>query len=109
MSSPAGRRLTCTHGMVCRVSTPRKPRVAVVYGGRSTEHAISCVSAGSILNALDPDEFEVVPIGITREGRWMITDGRPLAIEGRRLPEVADAGNAVAVSPDAAALSLSDV
>ena len=51
----------------------RKTRVAVVFGGRSTEHAISCVSAGSILAALDPDEFEVVPVGITREGRWVLT------------------------------------
>ena len=42
-------------------NTPRKTRVAVVFGGRSTEHAISCVSAGSILEALDSDEFEVVP------------------------------------------------
>src|ERR1041384_3598476 len=87
---PAGRRLSCTHGMVCRVSTPRKTRVAVVFGGRSTEHGISCVSAGSILNALDPDEFEVVPIGITREGRWVLTagDGKSLAIADRALPEI---------------------
>ena len=62
----------------------RKTRVAVVFGGRSTEHAISCVSAGSILGALDPDEYEVVPVGITREGRWVLTSGDPaqLAIDG---------------------------
>ncbi len=50
------------------VSTPRKTRIAVVFGGRSPEHAISAVSAGSVLGALDPDEFEVVPVGITRRG-----------------------------------------
>jgi D-alanine-D-alanine ligase len=89
--------------MVCRVSTPRKTRVAVVFGGRSTEHGISCVSAGSILSALDPDEFEVVPIGITREGRWVLTagDGKSLAIADRALPEItASSGTGVVLAPD---------
>jgi len=85
------------------VTSPRKTRVAVVFGGRSTEHAISCVSAGSILAALDPDEFEAVPIGITRTGQWVLTSGDParLAISGRRLPEVtADSGTSVVLSGD---------
>ncbi|HET9518975.1 MAG TPA: D-alanine--D-alanine ligase A, partial [Actinoplanes sp.] len=59
------------------MTTPGKTRVAIVFGGRSSEHAISCVSAGSILAALDPDEFQVVPVGITREGRWVLSDGDP--------------------------------
>jgi D-alanine-D-alanine ligase len=62
------------------------------------------VSAGSILGALDPDEFEVVPIGITRAGRWVLTDGNPeqLAITDRRLPEItADGGQAVVLTGDA--------
>jgi len=65
-------------------------RVAVVYGGRSSEHAISCVSAGSILRHLDPDRFEVIPVGITAEGTWLRTDARPedLAITDRQLPAV---------------------
>lgn len=65
-------------------------RVAVVYGGRSSEHAISCVSAGSILRHLDPDRFEVIPVGITAEGTWLRTDARSedLAITDRRLPAV---------------------
>ncbi|MGH3655664.1 MAG: D-alanine--D-alanine ligase A, partial [Micromonosporaceae bacterium] len=54
------------------MSTPSKPRVAIIFGGRSTEHAISCVSAGSAVAALDPAEFEVVPVGITRQGRWVL-------------------------------------
>jgi D-alanine-D-alanine ligase len=86
------------------VTSPRKTRVAVVFGGRSTEHAISCVSAGSILGALDPDEFEVVPVGITRTGRWVLTSGDPaqLAISGQRLPEItADGGKAVVLTGDA--------
>ena len=71
--------------------TPAKTRVAVVFGGRSTEHAISCLSAGGVLAALDPDEFEIVPVGITREGRWILTDGDPraLSLDARRaLPEI---------------------
>jgi D-alanine-D-alanine ligase len=86
------------------VTSPRKTRVAVIFGGRSTEHAISCVSAGSIFQALDPDEFEVVPIGITRAGQWVLTSGDPaqLAITDRSLPEItASAGSAVVLSSDA--------
>jgi D-alanine-D-alanine ligase len=85
------------------MSTPRKTRVAVVFGGRSPEHAISCVSAGSILAALAPDEFEVVPVGITREGRWVLMgdNAQSFAIEGRRLPEItAGSGSAVVLAPD---------
>lgn len=50
-------------------------RVAVVFGGRSEEHAISCVSAGSVIAALDPAKYEVVPIGITKDGRWVLESG----------------------------------
>src|SRR5258708_5935634 len=46
------------------VQGQRKIRVAVVFGGRSTEHAVSCASAGLILSAIDPDRYEVLPIGI---------------------------------------------
>ncbi len=85
------------------MSTPRKTRIAVVFGGRSTEHAVSAVSAGSILAALDSDEYEVVPVGITREGRWVLTNGDPqsLAIQGRRMPEItAGSGDAVVLPGD---------
>lgn len=78
-------------------------RVAVVYGGRSSEHAISCVSAGSILRHLDPQRFEVVAIGITPGGSWVLTDARPeaLAITGRQLPEVSgEAGTTLALAAD---------
>lgn len=65
-------------------------RVAVVYGGRSSEHAISCVSAGSILRHLDPRRFEVVAVGITPDGSWLRTDIDPaaLVINDGRLPGV---------------------
>ncbi|GAB1642646.1 D-alanine--D-alanine ligase family protein [Krasilnikovia sp. MM14-A1259] len=83
------------------MSTPRKTRVALVFGGRSTEHGISCVSAGSILSALSPDEYEVVPVGITRAGRWVLAgaDPAPLAIADRRLPEITAAAGAAVVLP----------
>jgi D-alanine-D-alanine ligase len=72
------------------VSRGSRVRIAVVFGGRSNEHAISCVSAGSILRNLDPQRFDVVAIGITPEGSWMLTDGDPdaLAITNRQLPGV---------------------
>ncbi|MFZ0835575.1 MAG: D-alanine--D-alanine ligase family protein [Mycobacterium sp.] len=70
--------------------TVGKVRVGVIYGGRSNEHAISCVSAGSILRHLDPMRFETVPIGITREGTWVLTGADPgkLAITDGQLPQV---------------------
>lgn len=52
--------------------TERKPRVAVVFGGRSSEHSISCLSAGSVLRAIDREKYDVVPVGITTEGRWVL-------------------------------------
>jgi D-alanine-D-alanine ligase len=55
----------------------RRIRVAVVFGGRSSEHAISCVSAGSVIEALDPERYDVIPIGITPEGRWVLESGEP--------------------------------
>lgn len=49
----------------------RKHRVGVLFGGRSGEHEVSLLSAASILNAIDRKQYEVVPIGITKEGRWL--------------------------------------
>ncbi|RPE40430.1 D-alanine--D-alanine ligase [Streptomyces sp. Ag109_O5-1] len=70
----------------------RKPRVAVVFGGRSSEHGISTVTAGAVLNAIDRTKYDVLPIGITREGRWVLTADEPerMAITERRTPEVGD-------------------
>ncbi|MEU1189753.1 D-alanine--D-alanine ligase family protein [Streptomyces sp. NPDC005859] len=68
----------------------RKPRVAVVFGGRSSEHGISVVTAGAVLRAIDRTKYEVLPIGITREGRWFLTADEPerMAITDRRTPDV---------------------
>jgi len=67
------------------------------------------VSAGSILSALDPDQYEVVPVGITRQGRWVLAGGDPaqFAIAGRHLPEVtAASGNSVVLAADPTATDL---
>jgi D-alanine-D-alanine ligase len=55
----------------------RKPRVALVFGGRSGEHPISCITAGSVLAAIDRDRYDVVPVGITTDGRWVLESGDP--------------------------------
>ncbi len=72
--------------------SPRKPRVAVVFGGRSSEHAISVVTAGAVLSAIDRDKYDVLPIGITTDGRWALTADAPerMAIADRALPNVVD-------------------
>ena len=69
----------------------KRRRVAVLFGGRSAEHEVSCLSARSVIDALDPERTEVIPIGITREGRWHRLAGPPaLPSEPGRLPEVTD-------------------
>jgi len=82
--------------------TQRKTRVAVVFGGRSPEHGISCLSAGSVLAHLDRERFEVLPVGITRDGGWVLGTGDPeqLQLQGRREPEVTG-GTAIALPGDA--------
>lgn len=68
----------------------RKPRVAVVFGGRSSEHAISVVTAGAVLRSIDRTKYDVLPIGITTDGRWALTADEPdrMGIADRRLPSV---------------------
>jgi D-alanine--D-alanine ligase len=87
------------------VTAERKIRVAVVFGGRSTEHAVSCAGAGMILGAIDRDRYEVVPVGIATDGRWVLTADDParLAIQGSDLPSVeavAEPGTEVAARLD---------
>lgn len=97
------RRLRCgprTRGMVLRMAE-RKIRVAVVFGGRSTEHGISCLSAGSVLAHLDRRRFEVVPVGITRAGSWVLgpDDEEQLRLKDRVEPEIVD-GEALTLPAD---------
>jgi D-alanine-D-alanine ligase len=80
----------------------RRIRVAVVFGGRSSEHAISCVSAGSVLAHLDRERFEVLPVGITRQGGWVLGTDDPaaLSIQDRTLPAVDPSGAALVLPGD---------
>jgi D-alanine-D-alanine ligase len=82
-------------------ATPgRRPRVAVVFGGRSGEHTVSCMTAASVLRALDREAYDVLPVGVTRSGRWVLAADEPERYEltDGRLPEVtADAGPQVLV------------
>ncbi|HYB74919.1 MAG TPA: D-alanine--D-alanine ligase A, partial [Candidatus Sulfotelmatobacter sp.] len=54
-------------------------RVGVLFGGRSGEHEVSLASAASVLRALDPARYEAVPLGISRDGRWIV-EGDPLGL-----------------------------
>ena len=68
----------------------QKIRVAVVFGGRGPEHSVSCLGGGAILAAIDRDRYEVVPVGITRDGSWVLAADDParLALTGGELPSV---------------------
>ncbi len=59
------------------MSPPGRRRIAILFGGRSAEHEVSCVSARSVRDALDPSRFEPVFIGITNEGRWHLLEEPP--------------------------------
>src|SRR5271167_4307281 len=62
----------------------KKHRVGVLFGGRSGEHEVSLLSAASILKAIDRDKFDVTPIGITKQGRWLASaDARGLLEAGK--------------------------
>jgi D-alanine-D-alanine ligase len=87
----------------------RLPRVAIVFGGRSSEHAISCVTAGSVLDAIDRSAYDVVPIGIAPDGRWVLESGdtERLQIKGHgELPSVDGDRAAVALLREAGSTDL---
>jgi len=76
------------------VSDPRPVRLIVLFGGRSAEHEVSCISARSVLAALDPARYDVVPVGITRDGRWVLAEDAQRVLEGgeaRALPAALEA------------------
>ncbi|WP_049556922.1 D-alanine--D-alanine ligase family protein [Nonomuraea sp. SBT364] len=75
-----------------------KPRVAVVFGGRNSEHAVSLMGAGSVLEAIDRSKYEVIPIGIAQDGRWVLASaGQRFQIEEGELPAVDTTGAALAL------------
>ena len=74
-----------------------KLTVVLLFGGRSSEHSISCATAGGVLAALDPERYTVIPVGITREGAFVLEDNEPskFALSASALPVVADNGTRV--------------
>jgi D-alanine-D-alanine ligase len=79
----------------------KRLRVGVIFGGRSGEHEVSLVSAASVIRALDPEKYEVVPIGIAKDGRWLA--GSPAQ---KMLPEVLRGGQHVMLPADPSAAAL---
>ena len=79
----------------------RNLRVGVLFGGRSGEHEVSLASAASVIRALDPEKYEAVPIGITKDGRWLVGSGAQ-----KLLAEVLKSGERVLLPPDPTAASL---
>jgi len=61
-----------------------KTRVGIIFGGRSGEHEVSLLSARSVMEAIDKDRFEVVPIGVTKEGRWITSSNALQALQSGR-------------------------
>ena len=58
-----------------------RPRVLIVFGGRSSEHEVSCATAAGILRAIDRDKWDVVPLGITKDGQWVPASDDPVLLE----------------------------
>ncbi|KPM57751.1 D-alanine--D-alanine ligase A [Frankia sp. CcI49] len=84
-------------------ASTRRVRLVLLFGGRSTEHAISCVSAGGVLRALDRSRYDVIPVGIDPEGRWVVLpeDSPVLTAVSADLPTVNAAdGIEVTLTPD---------
>ena len=73
-------------------------RVAVICGGRSSEHEVSCISAGGVISAIDRSKFEPILIGITKGGHWvLLPEDSSLTINDGDLPEVVDSAQRVVV------------
>ena len=87
----------------------RKPTVAIVFGGRSSEHAVSCATAAGVMQAIDRDLYDVLPIGIAKDGRWVLESGDTGALElsAGHVPEVDGSGAGVMMPQSITERSLS--
>jgi len=83
------------------MSEKKRIRVGVLFGGRSGEHEVSLASAASVIRALDPEKYEAVPIGISKDGRWLVGTSAQ-----KMLPEVLKSGERVVLPPDPGAAAL---
>ncbi|MBZ5693836.1 MAG: D-alanine--D-alanine ligase [Acidobacteriia bacterium] len=77
------------------MSSQKRLRIGVLFGGRSGEHEVSLASAASVIRALDPEKYEAIPIGITKDGRWLVGTGAQ-----KMLPEVLKSGERVSLPSD---------
>ncbi|MCC3297602.1 D-alanine--D-alanine ligase family protein [Arthrobacter caoxuetaonis] len=77
-----------------------KPRVVVLFGGRSSEHSVSCVTAAGVLEAIDHSKYDVVPVGIARNGQWSLAsvDPEQWSLRSGSLPEVESGPETVVLS-----------
>jgi D-alanine-D-alanine ligase len=82
----------------------QKQRIGILFGGRSGEHEVSLLSAASILKAIDKKKYEVVPIGITKEGRWVTASDAHALLAGRQAPENPRLAGDPAATPTAAVI-----
>jgi D-alanine-D-alanine ligase len=65
----------------------------VVFGGTSAEHPVSCLTARAVVGAIDPEQYEVIGVGITRSGRWVVVGPEQLEqlrVEGNTMPELTE-------------------
>ncbi|HWF40074.1 MAG TPA: D-alanine--D-alanine ligase family protein [Candidatus Acidoferrales bacterium] len=83
------------------MTSGKRLRVGVLFGGRSGEHEVSLASAASVIRALDPEKYEAVPIGISKDGRWLAGTKA-----NQMLPEVLKKGERVSLPPDPTAGAL---
>src|SRR6266478_345500 len=79
----------------------KKLRVGILFGGRSGEHEVSLLSAASVFSAIDKGKFEVVPIGITKEGRWLTAADAERLLQGKGFGESASKAHLRAGDPEA--------
>jgi D-alanine-D-alanine ligase len=83
------------------MNSQKRLRVGVLFGGRSGEHEVSLASAASVIRALDPEKYDVVPIGISKDGRWLVGTGAQ-----KMLPDVLRTGDRVFLPPDPTAATI---
>lgn len=92
------------------MSTHKKARVGVIFGGRSGEHEVSLRSAESIIRSLDPSKYDVVPIAITHEGRWLTAKNAVAMLPaGKAIEAALTKGEPLAIAPEPRENGLVDV
>ncbi|GAA1128504.1 D-alanine--D-alanine ligase family protein [Arthrobacter flavus] len=91
-----------------RPDPTQRPRVLVLFGGRSSEHAVSCITAAGVLNAIDRDKYEVIPVGIAKNGQWVQASGDPSewSLRSATLPEVAASDESLVLAASGASQDL---